>query len=937
MPEKLRRDLERADLVVEVVMGVLAAEEGSHAAEAVATIVPRFADGAYVAVGGEGVPVEVAALAWHDEPRAGAIRAMLQAYHAGHGWSPAWMDENGALVARRFGIDDAHSVTQRAAAAQMLTAAGATSAMVVPLGARGRVIGVLALSNGPGRPAFEDADLAAGMRIGAALGLALDNARLEAARRAELEGRTRAEAALAQEQALLAAVFDASPDGMAVIDISSGSHRFVRVNPAFARLGERTAEEVIGRADDELGMWAIRPWREFVRRADAAGRVHELVNDTANRWLVVDVVPLEDLPGRVLITTHDVTQRVQAEQRLREEEERSERAMRVGRVLTWEYDVATAEVRVSREALAALLGDEVADYTAEDWREAVHPDDAGPLVDRVVGLVRVGEVVEHEVRLQHPDRAGWTRVQLRAAPIRDALGQVVGAHGTAIDVTAQRRAEEQLGHLLDQLPGPAAIVDRDFEIIRTNAANRALGPLASEVWFRVRAVVARAFETADPVSAEISGEEGGNPWLYLVQAVPLQLDDLLDNVLVLLQDLSERRRTELERLDVERQVADAKRLDGLGLLAGGFAHDVNNLLTSVLAHAQLAGLEGREELGEHLDEIVQATRRAAELTDQLLAFAGRGRFSMGPVVLADVVASARDELRALMPAGGELEVQIEPDTPPALADAKQLRTVIVSLAANAAEALGARGGRVRITANLDILHADDLAGLIRDPDVHPGVFVRIEVSDDGAGMDPGIVERIFDPFFTTKFAGRGLGLAAVRGILRAHRGALRVDSVAGLGTRFAAWFPVAERVPAASSASRPARPRGLDRGVVLVVDDEPAVRAAASRLLGRLGYSCELADGGASALAWFEEGEPDVAAVLLDLTMPYMNGDVVARRILALRPSVPIILMSGYSARELGEWVAALGLAGVLHKPFSIDALRDVMDRVGSFGARPDA
>lgn len=924
---------ERAELVTEAVLAVLAAEDADRARVLVDLIVPRFADGAYVAVGGGGVPVETIALAWHDPTRHAEILAAIRRYHDGHAFSSAWTDADGRLIPRRFVLDQAASVTGRSATATLLDEVGGRSVVIVPLGGRGRLGGVLALTRGQQRPAFDEDELAAAVRMGAALGLAVDNARLASLRAAEAAARREAERALHDERVLLGAVFDRAPDGVAVVEVGPFTMRYVRVNPAFARLGEATPADVDGHVDDELGVWAIRPWREFARRAAAGGRVHELISDVANRWLVVDAIALGDVPGRVVITTHDVSERVQVEQQLRREEERSERAMRVGRVVTWEYDVHTAEIRVSREALSALFGDEVADWTAEDWRDAVHPDDGGALVDRVVGLVRGGEEVEVEVRVQ-PPAGGWIRVQIRAAPLRDAFGTVVGALGTAIDVTAQRRAEEQLGTLLDQLPGPAAIVDRDFEVIRTNSANRALGAHAEEVWYRVRGAVARAFETHDPVSAEISGDEGGAVWLYMVQAIPLRGDDLLDHVLVLLQDLSERRKIELERLDGERRVADAKRLDGLGLLAGGFAHDVNNLLTTVLAHAQLASMEGADDLDEHLDAIVTATRRAAELTDQLLAFAGRGRFALSPVNLTELVSGCADELRALMPAGADLEVTIEPDTPPALADGQQLRQVLLALVANAAEALGARGGGVRISAAVDILHADDLPNLIRDGDVQPGAFVRLEVSDDGVGMNTTVVERMFDPFFTTKFAGRGLGLAAVRGIVRAHRGALRVDSVANLGTRVVVWFPAAERAPAATRTRAPDASRG---GVVLVVDDEPSVRAASMRLLARLGYACAEAPDGPTALELLRSPSFEVSVVLLDLTMPYMAGDEVAREILVSRPDAPIVLMSGYSTRELGEKVHLLGLAGVLHKPFSIDTLREVMDRVVRGVSAPEA
>ena len=353
------------------------------------------------------------------------------------------------------------------------------------------------------------------------------------------------------------------------------------------------------------------------------------------------------------------------------------------------------------------------------------------------------------------------------------------------------------------------------------------------------------------------------------------------------------------------------------MLAGGIAHDFNNLLTGTLGHAELALLDvpPNSEVRDHIQGVISGVRHTAELTRQLLAYAGRGRFVVQPLQLNTLIREMSDLLRVSVAKHCTLRYELAPALPQIDADSAQIRQIVLNLLVNASEAIPTAGGTITLSTSLEALGpglADDLPA---------GAYVRLGVADTGTGMDAATLERIFDPFFSTKLTGRGLGLAAVQGIVRGHKGALRVSSRAGEGTTFNLWFPA---VDSAQAIAKPAPQHGdaAQRRTVLVIDDEDTVREITRRMLGRIGYGVLLANSGPAGLALLREGIPDLAAVLIDLLMPEMNGDAVARAIHERYPATPVILMSGYSAETIVEEYAATQLAGVMQKPFTIEALR---------------
>ncbi len=351
-----------------------------------------------------------------------------------------------------------------------------------------------------------------------------------------------------------------------------------------------------------------------------------------------------------------------------------------------------------------------------------------------------------------------------------------------------------------------------------------------------------------------------------------------------------------ESRQLEEQFREAQKFETLGTLAAGVAHDFNNLLTSIMGNASLVlgDLNAVHPFYNRLQDVVRASQRAADLTRQLLAYSGKGRHFVQKAELSGLVHGMSGLIEAAVPKKIALERHLEPHLPTIEADVNQMQQIVMNLVNNAIEAIGEESGRIVISTG-------------RDADGCP----YFEVADNGCGMDAETKARIFDPFYTTKFTGRGLGLAAVAGIVRGHKGAIQVTSAAGEGSAFRVTFPSEEVPPKAVAA--PASPANV---TVLVVDDEEMVRRVAQASLEIRGYRVLLAGNGLEGIRMAEK-HPEIGAVLLDLTMPVMNGEEAIDRIVAALPGVPVVVSSGYGQREAAARFNRKHVRGFLQKPYT--------------------
>jgi two-component system, chemotaxis family, CheB/CheR fusion protein len=385
-----------------------------------------------------------------------------------------------------------------------------------------------------------------------------------------------------------------------------------------------------------------------------------------------------------------------------------------------------------------------------------------------------------------------------------------------------------------------------------------------------------------------------------------------------------------ERKRFEEQMRESAKLESLGVLAGGVAHDFNNLLTGIMGNASLAAemLPAGNPTLSMLQNVVEASDRASTLTRQLLAYAGKGRFVIEPVNLSELADGIRELISTSIPKNVHVRLDLQKDLPRISGDASQLQQVVINLVINGAESVPAGGeGTVKIRTGIQEVDAVYIDDMCLPPDFLPGRYVSLEISDTGAGMDQATVERIFDPFFTTKFTGRGLGLAAVQGIVRSHKGAMKVYSTPGKGTTFKILFPVAAELSEEEPSARSDGTHIPHRGLVLVIDDEEIVRKVAKTALERKGFSVLLAADGSTGVALFQSKPRQITGVILDLTMPGLNGEEALKRLQSIQPDVKVILSSGYDERELKRRFAGAGLAGFVQKPYAPAALVEMVEQ----------
>jgi PAS domain S-box-containing protein len=374
------------------------------------------------------------------------------------------------------------------------------------------------------------------------------------------------------------------------------------------------------------------------------------------------------------------------------------------------------------------------------------------------------------------------------------------------------------------------------------------------------------------------------------------------------------------RRQLEQRMQESQKLESLGVLAGGIAHDFNNLLMVIVGNLSLL----QRELGEahpslaYLEQMEEAAQRATDLCRQLLAYAGKGRFVVQRASINRLIDETTHLLQVSISKKAALHFHFDPDLPAVVVDLTQIRQVLMNLVMNASDAIGDCNGAISISTG--VLHADRayLDTTYMAPDIPAGEYVYIDVSDTGGGMGAETQARIFEPFFTTKFTGRGLGLAAVLGIVRGHKGALKVYSELGKGSSFKLLLPVAPSASESSSAQQRERARPFSSsGAVLVVDDEAAVRDVASNLLRDLGFRTLLAEDGNAALAVYREHAGEIVCVLMDLTMPGLDGRETLRELRRIQPDVRVLLMSGYNEQEAISGFVGRGVAGFLQKPFT--------------------
>ncbi len=722
-------------------------------------------------------------------------------------------------------------------------------------------------------------------------------------------------------------------------------------NEPFAEMFGYAREDLIGTSALDL---ATPETRQTVAHAIQSGRTDPyeadgLRSDGAvfNGRLRGCNVTYRGKHARVTVVL-DVSAEKQAEHRLRHELQRFEDAADNALQWFWETD-AHGRFTYASAAVEGILGYTPEEMVGRAFHELLRREDRAAIRKAALGFFKRKEAFQRfeNPNLHRDGRVVW--LSTSGVPIVADDGSLLGFRGTDIDITRRKLFEQELGAKEAEYEALfEASRDAIFwadpqtgELVRCNAAaerlvERPRDEIVGMHQIRLHppgetehyAEIFRRHSFQDgPMEgeAEVVTSSGERRPVWIAATVaPVASRTLVQGVF---HDLTERRRAEEERARLEASMQQAQKLESLGLLAGGIAHDFNNLLMGMLGNAGLALMKMTPETAgrREIEQIEVAARRAAELTAQMLAYSGKGRFLVEPLDLSSLVREMTGLLQTAISKRARLSLHLDDDLPRIKGDGAQVRQVVMNLITNASDALGDDGGLIRVAATLVDADRTYLAETWLDDDLPEGPYVQLEVVDDGCGMDPDTRAQMFDPFFSTKVTGRGLGLAAVLGIVRGHRGALRVYSEPDHGTTIRVLLPLAE----ALAEPHVARPVQADdwrgSGLVLVVDDEAMVRDTARLMLEALGFDVLLAVDGEEGIARYRDRADDIQVVVLDLTMPNLPGDLAFAELRRIRPDVRVVLSSGYSEQDATDRFAGKGLAGFIQKPYSPRSLAEVL------------
>ena len=783
----------------------------------------------------------------------------------------------------------------------------------------------------------------------------------------ETTDRVRAARSLAEERARLGEMFDQSPSFMAVL----------RQPGHVIELANESLTEMVGRRD-VIGL-KLTDLLPVEARDEAAALLDEVVRTrrpyrgsgvraalTGDRYVDLVVQPVTDRNGAIgalFVDGNDVTDRVRAEERLLLSTESLRFATEAAEVGIWDLDLRTDALTWSERTKAHFgIGPNVA-VSMEDFYAGLHPDDLDPTGEAFAATIdparRAAFDVEYRTIGAEDGVVRW--IAARGRGVFDAAGACVRGLGTTIDITARKQAEatlreseERFQTIADSAPalmwvtaadGRLEFVNHWFETVFGLSFDKVrrdgwLSLVHPEERDRIGAARREVYAAKAGWGGElrVRDREGRERWLH-AEGRPRVLDGAFAGFICCAVDVTDahlaaealearvaERTAELsaqveERERVEATLHQMQRLEAVGQLTSGVAHDFNNLLTIVLGNsglveraARAGGLDART-IGR-IENIRSAAERGAALTQQLLAFSRKQRLATRVVDLNAMIGGMRPLLEGAIGNALTIELDLAGGLWPALVDQTQIELAVLNLSINARDATEVGGAVAIRTANVTLAeptHAE-----------HPpaGEHVAVTVADTGTGMPPEVVSRVFEPFFTTKPVGKGsgLGLAQVFGFAKQSGGGVAIDTEPGRGTAVTIFLPRAEAAPAPSpQPAGEAASADLTGRVVLVVDDDDAVRAATADMLAELGANPVAAPGGEEALRLVAE-RPDIELVLADFAMPGINGAELARRIAAERPGLPLLILTGYA--DLRE-IADVPADAIIQKPVTPEALRE--------------
>jgi two-component system cell cycle sensor histidine kinase/response regulator CckA len=703
---------------------------------------------------------------------------------------------------------------------------------------------------------------------------------------------------------------------------------------------------------DRWGTWvsALAPLRNSAGAVeavlgvdfDAAQWIHQRAGARrAWLWLLGGAVLFLTGPAVLIaVLRHDLERRRLVELQLREQGELRRMIFdhAPGGVALASLDFHLIEVN---EAFCRMLGYRRDELLQMTFLQITHPDDLEKTRANNQQVRDTGEAPPLDQRYIRKD-GSLVHVQVRMGLARNASGAPLYLVGQITDVTERRLVESQLAEHQRQLTtvlahAPVILFAIDANGVYTLAEGAGLSAIGRQPGDAVGHSAFDRYAARPDIVGDVRRALAGetftvqreiNGVMFETRCTPQRdAEGRITGMIGLSIDISDRLAVAREREKIEHKLLDVQKLESLGVLAGGVAHDFNNLLTAIMGNANLARLTlpAGAKASSHLNQIEQTSQLAAGLCQQLLAYAGRGRLDTRATNLNTLVRETTELLRLAGGANAHLRFNLAPELPAILADPAQIRQVLLNIVQNAAEAIGRREGAIDVSTRLAAIDAAWLAEASTGQHLPPGSYVCLEITDNGPGLDPATRARIFDPFFSTKGNGRGLGLAAALGIMRSHQGALKLATEPGRGATFTLAFPIHHQPAAKPAAASPSPRTWRGSGTVLIVDDEESVRATAAQMIAFYGFTVKQADSGQQAIDLLRQRGSRFDLVLLDLTMPGMDGYATFTALRQLQPEQRIVVFSGYSAQDAQQRFAGQNLNGFLQKPFSAESLRQAL------------
>ena len=777
---------------------------------------------------------------------------------------------------------------------------------------------------------------------------------------AEIESRRKTEEALRSSEEKFHSLYHSMGEGACLHEIiydagHAVDYRILAANSAFEKILGIPASQAVGSIGSQLFGTEEPPYLDIFVKVGETGKPESFETYFPPMARHFHISVFSPQFGQFATVFRDITERKKNEMKLEDALERlieeKTKAKALLAAIGEGISIQDSEFRIQyqNKKHMEMTGDYVGRYCYEAYEKRQRVCEGCP----VALCFEDGGIHTKERQVSHE---GGTRFyEITASPLRDRNGNIIAGIEVARDITerrkneaAIRKSEASLRSIMLAAPiGIGLVHERIFSWVNEAMARmtgyseeeligrsaRILYPDDQE-FLRVGQVKYQQFRYADVGEVDtVWVRKNGERIDVQLRSSPLDPNDLSLGVTFTALDITDRRKAIAEKINLEKQIQHVQKLESLGVLAGGIAHDFNNLLMAILGNADLALTRLLPEAPgrENIVAIEKASQRAADLCRQMLAYSGKGKFVLEILNLSEIVREMSHMLEISISKNVVIKYNFADPLPLILADPTQLRQVVMNLIVNASEAIGDKSGFVSITTGDMECDREYLNETSVDDDLPGGRYVYLEVADTGIGMSRETRHKLFDPFFSTKFTGRGLGMSAVLGIVRGHRGAIKVHSEVGKGTAITVLFPAQEgdiRSEVQYSGPEPKDQAWQGKGLILLVDDEKIVTTVGKQMLEMLGFSVITAADGREALERYKERRQDISCVILDLTMPHMDGDKAFRELRRMDPELRVIISSGYDEQEVTQHFAGAGLAGFIQKPYQMATLSAKLQEV---------